>query len=108
MNCIIVSRHEGAIEFIRTEAGLGADVPVMASVTEADVKGACVYGNLPMRLASLCAMYYAVEFVGTPPRGQEYGADDMLDAGAYLQRYIVCTPEQFGKRALEYCGAGDE
>ena len=72
---VIVSRHPAAIEFIRRELPDFSDAPVVESATSFDVKGKEVAGNLPLHLAALAKSIWAVEFVGTPPRGQEYGLD---------------------------------
>ncbi len=109
MNKLIVSRHEAAVAFIRNaikdEVDINRVVPierdaagneyipnvicVRDSVTENDVRGADVIGNLPLHLAALCARYRAVEFSGPAPRGAEYTLDDMIAAGAHLVEYYV-------------------
>lgn len=86
---IIVSRHPAAIEFIRQEANLPTDTPVIAQATAADVAGKTVYGNLPLHLAALAEAVYSVEFTGQPPRGQEYDLAAMVAAGATLRGYRV-------------------
>jgi hypothetical protein len=89
MRRIIVSRHPATVEFVRAERPEFADAAVLASVTPDDVRGAHVIGNLPLHLAALCGRYEAVEFSGTPPRGAEYGIDEMRRSGAYLAEYKV-------------------
>jgi hypothetical protein len=69
-------------------------IPVASAASAADVEGKTVYGNLPLRLAALAREVYAVEFAGSPPRGQEYSLDAMLEAGAKLTRYVVTTMPQ--------------
>lgn len=86
---IIVSRHPAAINFIRATAPAFADAPVVISATPDDVRGKVVAGNLPLHLAALAAEVVAVEFAGDPPRGHEYGTEEMRAAGAYLARYRV-------------------
>ena len=66
-----------------------SDAPVVESATSFDVKGKEVAGNLPLHLAALAKSIWAVEFVGTPPRGQEYGLAEMDAAGAYVHPYRV-------------------
>lgn len=66
-------------------------IPVMAEVTPDDVRGKHVVGNLPLHLAALAASVTAVEFAGPPPRGREYGAEEMEAAGARLVKYHVRT-----------------
>lgn len=109
METIIVSRHPAAVEFIRQQLGI-EDAPVMASVTEDDVRGKIVIGNLPMHLAAIASWtgeYWALEFDGAAPRGAEYTIDDMLVAGAKLVRYRVFTEEGYqlvGRAAAEGYG----
>jgi hypothetical protein len=93
---IIVSRHPAAVEFIREEMPELTDAEVFASVTAQDVEGKVVVGNLPLSMACLAAEVIAVEFEGAPPRGQEYGVEDMRAAGAKLARYRV-----LGEAAVE-------
>jgi hypothetical protein len=88
---IIVSRHAGAVEFVRRELPEFADAPVLASVTAADVHGAEVAGNLPLDLAAQADVVYAITFAGQPPRGQEYTLDDMDAAGASIRGFVVVT-----------------
>ena len=89
MRKIIVSRHPAAIEFVRAERPDFQDAEVLASASPDDVRGAHVVGNLPMSLAALCARYEAIEFSGPPPRGAEYGLNEMRAAGARVVEYRV-------------------
>ena len=89
-NMIVVSRHPAASQFILAELGLPATTPVFnGNVTEEMVAGKHVVGNIPLRLCAVCDRVTAVEFDGTPPRGAEYSADDMRNAGATLRTYKV-------------------
>lgn len=89
MSKIIVSRHPGAVAFIRDALPEWAEAEVKAEVKADDVWGHEVIGNLPLHLACLCDIYIAVEFEGPPPRGAEFGIEEMKAAGARLQRYSV-------------------
>jgi hypothetical protein len=89
MERVIVSRHSAAVEFIRAEAPEFADATVLVSATPDDVRGRVVAGNLPLHLASLAKAVVAVEFEGAPPRGTEYGIEEMRKAGARLRWYVV-------------------
>ena len=86
---LIVSRHPAAVKFIQQEAPEFISAPVVAHATPEDVRGKVVAGNLPLGLASLAAYVVVIEFAGAPPRGQEYGLDEMRSAGASLRRYRV-------------------
>lgn len=116
-NHVIVSRHAGAIEWILEDmfpasSGYRAEtsesrtharvfdrnfpsqdigyIPIISGDAKLnDVKDRVVIGNVPMSLAVLALRVYAIEFAGAPPRGQEYSAEQMRDAGARLVPYIV-------------------
>jgi len=84
---VIVGDYPATIQFIRQEAGLSDDVPVLTSVDEEAIRGKIVYGNLPLPLASVAAAVVLVEFSGEP--GIEYSLEDMRRAGAHLRTYTV-------------------
>lgn len=87
---IIVSRHQGAVEWVRATAPQFGTAPVITgNATESDVKGKVVVGNVPLHLACLAREVVAIEFTGAPPRGAEYGVAEMEAAGARLARYVV-------------------
>lgn len=86
---IIVSRHQGAIEFIHSVMTGIEDIPIIAEASENDVAGKIVVGNIPLHLAARAAMVIAIEFSGAAPRGAEYTLQDMIHAGAHLHAYEV-------------------
>lgn len=86
---IIVSRHAGAVQWLLEEFPCLQDVPVIPSATAEDVRGKVVVGNIPLHLAKEAARVVAIEFSGEPPRGQEYGPEEMRSAGAHLTAYRV-------------------
>lgn len=86
---LIVSRHPAAVAFIREELPEFRDAEVLEAVTQSDVFDRVVAGNLPLHLAACCELVIAVEFSGAPPRGAEYGIEEMRAAGARLRRYRV-------------------
>jgi len=113
---LIVSRHQGAIEWLRSnlfpaerpayhqgdrlewvtmeeEPSVYRVVPIRSEVAVTEIVGAHVVGNLPLHLAALFSSVTAIEFVGTPPRGAEYGVPEMCRAGARLNRYVVLHKE---------------
>lgn len=112
-NIFVVSRHEGAIDWLCGMLGLrrGGRSEYPATMADADrewlinpagdlirlergnleprdAHGIAI-GNLPMGIAAQCDRVYAIEFAGQPPRGHEYTADDMAAAGARIARYRV-------------------
>jgi len=114
---IIVSRHPGAIAWVKAQPEYDAEVrqnptsaivEVKTEVSAADVRGAVVFGNLPLHLAAVCGELYAVEFTGAPPRGAEYGVEEMVRAGGHLTQYVVVagSPHQF-KCAIDKVAVAD-
>jgi len=89
VDAIIVSRHPGAVKWLRQQIPALASAPVMAEATPDDVRGKVVFGNVPFHLAAAARMVVAVQFTGKPPRSREYDVEDMEKAGAHLQAYIV-------------------
>lgn len=99
MKTIIVSRHPAAISFVKTDPRF-RDADVIAQAAESDVAGNIVAGNLPLRLAALCARYYYLEIpLSRDQRGTELGPEEMRGAGARLTRFFVLTAD--GALALE-------
>lgn len=88
MDCIIVSRHPAALDFLASLLDISR-IPILTQAGPGDVRGKIVYGNLPLHLAALAAEVWAIEFDGAPPRGQEYSLADMVAAGARLVPYVV-------------------
>jgi len=87
---VIVSRHVATVEFLKKHFSFLKDAEVLSgNVTAEDVAGRIVVGNLPMHLAQYAKEYWAVEFTGTPPRGQEYGEKELIEAGLNLCKYEV-------------------
>lgn len=89
MKSIIVSRHPATVAWLREQVPPLAKAEVFASVTPEQVRGQVVYGNLPMHLAAEAYAVVCVEFTGQPPRGQEYGREEIEAAGARLTAYVV-------------------
>ena len=90
MKYVIISRHPAAVEFIRASHPEFADAPVITgNATALDTMGKFVAGNIPLHLAAVAEAVFSIEFEGAPPRGQEYGIEEMKAAGARLVKYIV-------------------
>ncbi len=85
---IIVTRHEGAIEWLRKQGITGK---VYSHVGEYDVYGRIVVGNLPMHLAAMAREVWAIEMPNLPEnrRGVDLTPAEMDSYGASLIRYEV-------------------
>lgn len=88
MKNLIVTRHEGAIEWLRRQ-GITGDV--VAHATADDVAGRIVYGALPLHLAAAADAVVAIDIPDLPAgkRGHELSADELTEYGATLTRYVV-------------------
>ena len=85
---LIVTRHAGAVEWLRRQ-GVSGDV--VSHATPQLVEGRHVIGVLPYNLASLAKSYTALELPGLKPgqRGDELSPEGMDEAGARLVTYKV-------------------
>lgn len=90
MEYVIISRHQATISWIQQQMPetVGATI-ITGNATPDDVRNKVVVGNVPMALAALATKVVAVEFDGQPPRGTEYGAKELAEAGARLTGYVV-------------------
>ena len=90
-NLVVISRHSGAIEWLREEFGIEGIPIISGNAIPEDVSGKWIIGNVPLALAchALNGIIFAIEFTGTPPRGQEFSANDMRAAGAHIVEYRV-------------------
>lgn len=99
MSTLFVSRHAGAIEWIKRQHNWHIDEVIphldLAHVQAGDV----VVGTLPVHLAGeVCAKGAQFYFLKMPQqfagRGMEYTADEMTEAGACLIRFDVKKVEE--------------
>jgi len=88
---LIVSRHPAAVEFVHSLPEWADAEVSTGNVDTVTVQDREVCGPLPLALIAQCARYWAIEFTGTPPRGQEYDLAIMLEAGAGLVEYRVSS-----------------
>jgi hypothetical protein len=89
---VIVSRHEATIQWLRDELGLH-EAEVVTEATPDAVRGAIVYGNLPLHLAALADEVWAVGFMTTPPRGVDLDRATMDECGVHVAGYKVMELE---------------
>lgn len=93
MTTWIVSRHPGAVEWLRRQ-GIEADKRVAHLEASMVAAGDRVIGTLPVNIiAELCsrgASYFHLDLRLLPEqRGRELSADDMDAAGAQLIQYAA-------------------
>jgi putative CRISPR-associated protein (TIGR02620 family) len=87
---VIVSRHASTIEWLRE---MGVEGDVVTEATPDAVRGAIVYGNLPLHLAALADEVWAVGFMTPPPRGVELDRATMEECGVHVAGYKVMELE---------------
>ena len=86
---VIVSRHQGAIEWLRRRGVVG---DVITHISDPSVvAGKVVVGNLPMHLAAAADRVGVIAMPDLPAekRGQDLTADEMENFGARLEWYAV-------------------
>ncbi len=88
MDMLIVTRHAGAVEWLRRR---GIEGDVVAQVTAEQVRGRIVVGILPLHLAAEAQEVIALDMPGLKPeqRGKDLTPEEMDAAGATLTRYVV-------------------
>ena len=92
---IIVSRHSGAVEWLRRQGIVG---DVLSHVTDvAQIAGQRVVGALPLHLAVHAAAVGSIDMPALRPeqRGQDLTAEQMEAAGASIQWYVVSTESRW-------------
>lgn len=86
---IIVTRHAGAVEWLRQQGITGE---VISHVNDpAQIRGRTVIGNLPLHLAAEAMIIGNIDLPNLRPeqRGQDLTAQEMDQAGARLVWYVV-------------------
>jgi CRISPR-associated protein Csx16 len=94
MNTIIVSRHAGAVEWLRSQGIVGDVLSHVGDATQ--IAGKRVIGALPLHLAVHAAAVGSIDMVLRPEqRGQDLTAAEMEAAGASIRWYVVATEPQW-------------
>lgn len=90
---IIVSRHAGAVEWLRRQGIVGE---VIASADAETVRGRHVIGNLPMTLAAEAASVTIISMTVPPEaRGRDLTPEEMDEFGAKLKKFKVLREEDW-------------
>jgi CRISPR-associated protein Csx16 len=99
MNTIIVSRHSGAVEWLRRQGITGDVVQHVTDVTQ--IAGKRVVGALPLHLACHAAAVGSIDMPSLRPeqRGQDLTPAEMDAAGAVIRWYVVATEPQWAALA---------
>jgi len=90
MKTVVVTRHAGALEWLRKHHPEFEDCEVLAHARPEDLIGNRVVGVLPVHMASMCAEYWHLEMTVPPDcRGKELTVEDMERFGCHITRYTV-------------------
>lgn len=86
---VIVTRHAGAIEWLRQRGIEGEVIAQVASPEQ--IRGKVVVGALPLHLAAEAAEVVAIDMprLSAEQRGKDLSPAEMDAAGATLSRYVV-------------------
>lgn len=89
MNVIIVTRHAGAVEWLKGQGVVGAVLPHVSD--PAQIAGQVVVGALPLHLAAAAAAVGAIDMPGLTPeqRGKDLSPAAMDAAGASIAWYTI-------------------
>lgn len=103
MKTVIVTRHEGLVEWLRMQ---GISGNVIAQATPKDVAGNIVIGALPLHLASLAQEVISIDLPGLTPeqRGKDLTPAEMDAAGAKMSRYKVEAVQDEVIGRFSFCG----
>jgi CRISPR-associated protein Csx16 len=99
-NIVIVTRHSGAVEWLRQRAITGNVISHVADASQ--VEGQDVYGSLPFHLAAVANSVTVIDMprLRSDQRGQDLTPAQMDEAGATLKRYVVRTSRQVAIEAM--------
>lgn len=87
---LVVSRHQGLIEYLRKEGIIGEDVERIEHADPSDVRGEHVIGNLPSRLAAEASLLTEVDLnYPSDYRGEKLDADEVEEYAEGLTTYRV-------------------
>ena len=88
METIFVTRHPGAVEWLKKTHPEGGLAKLFGHVNTEDVRGRRVVGTLPIHLAAIAGEYWHLE-MKLPPELRGKGG---LDSVEYAIRYEVLPP----------------
>lgn len=90
-NIVIVTRHKGAIEWLKRRGVTG---PTFDRVRRSDIRDKVVYGVLPLPMSRFAKKVYIIDMPYADQEYEEMTADDMERAGAHLVPLIVMVADE--------------
>ena len=99
---LIVTRHQGLVEFLREKGYVAPDVTVLSHATAEDVAGNTVWGVLPHNLSVLTNKFIEIPLdLPLEMRGKELTLEDMYKyAGEPVAYSVTATSIPLPKREL--------
>jgi CRISPR-associated protein Csx16 len=86
----IVSRHEGAVEWLKSNFKGFEKGELKSHIKPEEIKGNIIVGTLPIHLAELAKEYFHIILnLPAEARGKELTKEDMNEYGAKLQKYKI-------------------
>jgi|SRR5882672_5387301 len=95
METIVVTRHQGLVDYLIDIGFINQETPVITHATVGDVKGKHVVGVLPMYLAQHCRAVTEVPMENLPLelRGKELTKEQVQQYAGKLTHYAVVVAE---------------
>lgn len=95
MKKIIVSRHKGAVYWIKKHYPKFSKFDHLNHVNEDDIKGNIVIGTLPINLAVLAKEYWHLSMkIPVEMRGKEFTIEDMENFNCKIEKYTIKKMEE--------------
>lgn len=85
----VVTRHPAVIEWLEEYLGVYVGEFVVPHIEPEDAWSSVLIGNVPLHIAAVAEIVFAVEFDNGAPRGAEWTVEQMKAAGAHLTAYTV-------------------
>lgn len=87
---IVVTRHQGLVEYLREIGLIGPDAQVVAHAAPEQIRGQHVIGVLPLHLAAECASVTEIPLDLAPSqRGRELSLDEVRACARPAVTYTV-------------------
>lgn len=86
---IIVTRHKAVVQWLAMQGIYGEVIEHITNIEQ--IKDQDVIGSIPYHFAAYAKSVTSVEIPNLPAerRNKELNVDEMIEFGAYLQKYIV-------------------
>lgn len=106
-NTVVVTRHAGAVEWLKRNGYIPDDAEVYPHVDPTQVEGKIVVGAVPLHLAVLCEKIGSIDIPDLAPeqRGKDLSPAEMDAAGAALRWYSVAQASMHNETPTDHAAA---